>query len=302
MKSYLRRIDMIVFDMDGVLIDTGKSFIATIPVTARYYVNDVLDLDTDTDWIGETETMLFKQYSGFNNDWDLTAGMVRYLLYAHKSGFDALPLSGFLDSVAEKGSGLDGIEAFLRESVDEDNLNWIYENSDYSIIQKTFQEFYAGENYCERLYGFSPEFLKGRGTVEFEIVLLDKSLVDRWGGDIGILTGRMQNETDLGLEMIGLNGLNPEYIEVTDHILPDKPHPAKMERILDRADSRNALFIGDSIDDFLTTFNFNELGKDRRLRFGLVSKDPSNFPDKAGEFTAASVNDLLEFVLWIQGK
>lgn len=302
MKSYLQLVDMIVFDMDGVLIDTGKSFIATIPVTAKYYIKEMLKLDTDVSWITEADAMRFKQYSGFNNDWDLTAGLVRYLLYSYKMKDAALSLNSFLDTVAENGKGLDGIESVLKEQVDSDTFDWIYTESDYRRIQKTFQEFYAGEEYCEQLYGFAPEFLEGRGTVKSEIILLDKTLVDRWNGKVGILTGRMRNETELGLEMVGLTNLNPDFVEVTDHVLPDKPHPAKMERILDRADSRHALFLGDSIDDFLTTYNFNNLGKDRQLRFGLVSSDPSNYPEKAGEFAASSVNDLLEFVLWIQGK
>ena len=36
MKQHIAEIDLSVFDIDGVLIDTSSSFIATIVTTTRY--------------------------------------------------------------------------------------------------------------------------------------------------------------------------------------------------------------------------------------------------------------------------
>jgi len=300
MQEYIRSTDLIVFDIDGVLIDTATSFIATIVTTAQYYINHMLNVPADLNKLSENDAMKFKQYSGFNNDWDLTAGMTAYLLFKYRNSHKPLDLDDFLTAVDGNGGGLEGIEKYIAENTDTKTYEWIYERVDYKTIQSTFQEFYAGDAYCESLYGFSPRIHSGPGSIETEVILLDKDILDRWDEKIGILTGRMKNETMLGIKMLGLEDIDLDLVEYTDHVLPDKPHPAKMERILEKAGSSAALFIGDSIDDFLTVVNYNKLDTDRQLRFGLISSDGGNFPEKAQAFRAESVNDMLSFIYLVK--
>ena len=86
-------------------------------------------------------------------------------------------------------------------------------------------------------------------------------------------------------------------VEYSDGELPDKPDPAKIARIIRNSQSVNTLFIGDSIDDYLTVLNYNKLGEPGRLKFGLVSIAKEDFPVDAQKFNAGSVNDLLGFII-----
>ncbi|MFC1553778.1 HAD family hydrolase [candidate division KSB1 bacterium] len=296
-KIISQGLDLIVFDVDGVLIDTMPSFISTIVVTTKYYINDILKISMDLSELTEDDVMLFKKYSGFNNDWNLTESMIIFNLFVYKTERIDLSLKEFLDEVDGFGGGLDGISLYLKKHCEDNVLAWISEKVESRLIRKTFREFYGGRDYCERLYGFTPDDYDGAGSVESEVILLDTGILDRWEGKVGILTGRMENETMLAIEMINSEKINTELVQFTDDILPDKPHPAKMERILDISGSVSALYVGDSIDDFLTAFNFNKLGRKNSLIFGLVTADSDSFPEEARKFQADTVNDLLEYVI-----
>ncbi|GAA4364329.1 aminotransferase class I/II-fold pyridoxal phosphate-dependent enzyme [Kangiella marina] len=62
--------ELICFDMDGVLIDTRKSYDAAITSTVRRF--------TDTS-IAQTDIERLRSQGGFNNDWVLTQALIREL-------------------------------------------------------------------------------------------------------------------------------------------------------------------------------------------------------------------------------
>lgn len=297
MERYIAGIDLIVFDIDGVLIDTMQSFITTIVITTQYYINNILRLDVDLSHLSETDAMKFKEFTGFNNDWDLTEGMITYQLFLYKSGLTNFQLADFLQEVDEAGGGLKGIYEVVKNYCNAETIAWLRDKVNRYLIRKTFQEFYGGENYCESLYGFAPQSYKCKGSVEAETILLDTGLIRRWDGAVGILTGRTKEETELALKMLQFTDIDRNLVQYSDDILPDKPHPEKIVRILHNADSNAALYIGDSIDDYLTVVNYNQRGQKRRLKFGLVAEQGDNFPDNARNLMAESVNPLFEFII-----
>jgi len=74
-------MDILIFDMDGVLIDVSKSYRKTIQRTIQIYLETCLGFARSRrGWITNEEISLFKSVGGFNNDWDLTSGLLLYLL------------------------------------------------------------------------------------------------------------------------------------------------------------------------------------------------------------------------------
>jgi len=74
-------MDVLIFDMDGVLIDVSKSYRKTIQRTVQIYLETCLGLARSRGaWITNEEISRFKSAGGFNNDWDLTSGLLLYLL------------------------------------------------------------------------------------------------------------------------------------------------------------------------------------------------------------------------------
>ena len=74
-------MDILIFDMDGVLIDVSKSYRKAIQKTVQIYMETCLGFKrTKEDWITNEDISLFKSAGGFNSDWDLTSGILLYLL------------------------------------------------------------------------------------------------------------------------------------------------------------------------------------------------------------------------------
>jgi len=61
-------MNLIVFDMDGVLIDVSQSYNLAIKKTVEFFLGRIISMDT----INE-----FKSKPGMNNDWDCTEAILR---------------------------------------------------------------------------------------------------------------------------------------------------------------------------------------------------------------------------------
>ena len=74
-------LDILVFDMDGVLIDVSDSYRKTIAKTVQIYLETCLGFKKGSaPLITEEHISSFKMAGGFNNDWDLTSGLLLFLI------------------------------------------------------------------------------------------------------------------------------------------------------------------------------------------------------------------------------
>lgn len=64
------RAELIIFDVDGVLVDVRESFHRTILATVRHFTGQK---------VARGEIQHWKSRSGFNDDWDLTHAWIRRL-------------------------------------------------------------------------------------------------------------------------------------------------------------------------------------------------------------------------------
>lgn len=62
------RVDAVLFDLDGTLVDESQSYREALRSTAQQLLNEPVTAD---------EALAIKQYPGLNNDWDATWALVR---------------------------------------------------------------------------------------------------------------------------------------------------------------------------------------------------------------------------------
>ncbi|MBD3287631.1 TIGR01548 family HAD-type hydrolase [candidate division KSB1 bacterium] len=62
------KVDAVLFDMDGVLVDVSRSYRLAIKETAEFFTGQEVNF---------SEISAFKQKGGYNNDWKLTEDLVR---------------------------------------------------------------------------------------------------------------------------------------------------------------------------------------------------------------------------------
>jgi HAD superfamily hydrolase (TIGR01548 family) len=227
-------MDLLIFDMDGVLIDVSRSYRKTIQQTIHIYLEHCLGMRANL--VSHEEISLFKSAGGFNNDWDLTSGFLLYLLSL--SGLPPCPkrtrfadvkeaisflkrkssefsppatkppqknhLPDFLEKVKGQGGGLKGVCLALKKSLD----GWVYGSGDLeqeNLVKRIFQELYLGRQFTS-CYHLTPLFYRGPGLYLKEDLLIPRRILSALRKRIrmGIASGRPRYEAELALKRFQL--------------------------------------------------------------------------------------------------
>ena len=231
-------MDILIFDMDGVLIDVSRSYRETILRTVQIYLETYLGFEKGKRGpVTKEDISLFKSAGGFNNDWDLTSGLLLYLLSI--SGFPLSPkkrkfssingvvsnlktrssnlnkniiqliqkknLPPFIRKVKLGGGGLKGVRKALKGSWE----GWVYGDGDLNqenVVKRIFQEVYLGKKFTP-CYHLPPFFHKKQGLYLREKLIIPKgilsSLEKRFR--LGIASGRPRFEAELALKRFQLS-------------------------------------------------------------------------------------------------
>jgi HAD superfamily phosphatase len=230
----MEKMDILIFDMDGVLIDVSQSYRKTIQQTIHIYLQDCLGMRANL--VSHEEISLFKTAGGFNNDWDLTAGFLLYLLSVSKipplprqkklSSLDEIVLhlrlhlsnfyqrrplclkrahfSPFLERVRASGGGLRGVRSVLSGLWD----GWVYRSGDLdqeNLVKRIFQEVYLGEKFASH-YHLQPLFYRLKGLYLREKLWVGKEILLslRKKVRLAIASGRPRFEAELALKRFNL--------------------------------------------------------------------------------------------------
>jgi HAD superfamily hydrolase (TIGR01548 family) len=230
-------MDVLIFDMDGVLIDVSKSYRKAIQQTIKIYLETCLGFErTREDWVTNEEISLLKSAGSFNSDWDVTSGLLYYLLSI--SGISPLPrrkrfssickivsylktksspfrrkatirpdkthLLSFLEKVKSAGGGLRGIRRILGSSWE----GWVYRTGDLgqeNLVERIFQEIYLGRQFPSH-YHLPRLFSREEGLYLQERLLTPRKILSslRKKLKMGIASGRLRFEAELALKRFRL--------------------------------------------------------------------------------------------------
>ncbi len=277
----LKNIDTIVFDIDGVLVNSEKSFIETICRTVNYYFKNILKFDISKPLIEPKEVYLFKDAGGFNNDYDLTSAIIIFYLIQSRKCYiknnvilkEKTPnIKRFTSKTLRAGGGLENILDLL-ETLTPDDKRWVIKNWNKELIDRIFKEIYAGTILCKDIYGFSPTIIKSEGLTKYEKILIKKkqeTFLNNYC--LGLLTGRTKGETDILLEKLDFLNMNKKNNIYTSDDGPEKPNPHGLINISRNCNTKCGLFIGDIRDDLFTVKNFNKLFKNECKYYSCIIK------------------------------
>ncbi len=297
-------MDVLIFDMDGVLIDVSKSYRRTIQRTVQIYLQTCLGFKkSKRGIITDAEISLFKSAGGFNNDWDLTSGILLYLLsisgipplakrkrfstvqetvqYLKKRSSTAsrsiaalskrknLPL--FLEKVKSAGGGLRGIRLTLKSYWE----GWVYRSGDLdreNVVERIFQEAYLGRMFTSR-YRLPRLFYRGQGYYLREKLMIPRRILSILLEKLrlGIASGRPRFEAELALKRFRLLPYFDSVVTLED-CARSKPYPDPILKAaggIGLSDPQCA-YIGDVVDDMKAAGAAKK--KLRILAVGFVEK------------------------------
>lgn len=283
------RVDAVVLDIDGVLVDVADSY--------RRAIIETLDRLYD-ETISRDDIQRFKDAGGFNNDWELTDAGALYVL-ARRSGL-SLDLDAFADRIESRGGGLDAAMAVLDDELDE-TVHAVYDAWDPDRIRTVFQQLYLGDDLYRELEDEDPDpDVDAPGYINDETVLIDPDTIDTLTTRfrVGVLTGRPAAEAAIALDRVGL--AIPEGRRITmDHSTPGKPDPAPLVALADRLDATAVAFAGDTLDDVSTAVNATHADSTREyygvgvLTGGLTGETGRHkFESTGAAAIVETVNDL----------
>jgi HAD superfamily phosphatase len=176
---------LIIFDVDGVLVDVRGSFHKSILDTVSFFTGKRPAYAEIHDW---------KNRSGYNDDWRLTT-----------------------DWVASLGPPVP-----------------------YEVVKARFQKFYWG----------TPA---KPGNVARERWLIAHKRLERWSkrAELALFTGRTRRELRHTLHGTDANRIFRRSVTMDD-VKKGKPDPEGLRLLLNGAPKRDALYLGDNIDDALS--------------------------------------------------
>ena len=266
-----RRLDSALFDVDGVLIDTRRSYRLAVMHGSERLVRVANGLtQAPSPMVAQRDIAAFKLAGGFNSDWDATQ-LFAALWTARLREWRGQPeASVTVDDWAARASdaaraGVGGV-TWLRATFpataipNDETARWAHD------------EFYWGATLVRELYGHEPVFApEAEGFVHNEELLLGAELLptlrDLGIARFGLITGRVGPEVDWALRRLaGSCGLSegappagaPWYDDphgrspfacVVPATLYAKPDPRALAHAVRRLEASAALYVGDTADD-----------------------------------------------------
>jgi HAD superfamily hydrolase (TIGR01548 family) len=226
-------VKIVIFDIDGVLIDVSKSYRETIKKTAAIYVKSVLGLKGDEKLlVSDDDIVTFKEIGGLNNDWDVTAGLLCYFItllegeepedFHTMDSMDEVvsflkknrnrirgglreilekkDISGFAKHVRSLGRGLEAIKKALNSG----KTRFIFGTGDLevdNVVKRIFQEVYLGSHF-KTIHHVTPLFYSRAGFSQRERLLVKRDSLSILSKRVkmGIASGRPKAEAILGLK------------------------------------------------------------------------------------------------------
>lgn len=252
---------MIIFDMDGVLVDVSLSYRDTARKTALIFFSLCKGANMLPDPLFDLKELSFvKQSGGLNNDWDLSHKIITLLMskvhylseesvaLSDRKNLDVSALADFLHShqnplqilwqeASEKRSSL--ADYYYKGDVGSGN-----------IIKQIFQEIYLGKRLFEETYKFLPQYHIGDGYILREKLFLTRDMLESLAIDTNILaiaTGRPRAEATWPLEKHNLNFFKAVLTlndclkreKEGEKISYSKPHPFMLDAIVEQFPSAN---------------------------------------------------------------
>jgi phosphoglycolate phosphatase-like HAD superfamily hydrolase len=278
--------NLIVFDMDGVIMDVSASYRDVVRQTAKLFFRPAPKSENLPEPFFELSDLAeVKQSGGLNNDWDLTFVVINLLFTLvdnlkvdqsrspwdrYRQTMRQCDVSRLTDFLASTDNPL---KSLLNQWGKPANsfIAGLYEGDVGSgnIIKQIFQEIYLGSGLFKSTYQIEPEIYREEGYILREKLLLDRSILKELSQEnlLAIATGRPRSEAEYPLQHYQLRQFFPVVLTLDDcnseekRILAQegrtvslsKPDPFMLDAIAEGHGNvvNNFFYIGDMPDDML---------------------------------------------------
>lgn len=278
--------NLIVFDMDGVIIDVSGSYRDAVRQTARLFFQGAALWERLPDPLFSLADLArVKQGGGLNNDWDLTFLVINLLLTRVNGLIDLRnsdPWTRYRKAI--KGCDVSDLCRFLRSEKrpistlmkekgmpENEFIAGLYTGDVGSgnVIKQIFQEIYLGKDLFKSTYGIPAKVACDEGLISREKLLIDRQTLEHLSRNnvLAIATGRPGAEADYPLDFFNIRAMFTTVFSLDDCLGEEqnlfeqekitvslsKPNPYMLDAI-QAAQNQNFskfYYVGDMPDDML---------------------------------------------------
>lgn len=244
----------VVFDVDGVLVDTESSYGEAVVRTVRWLLVHEADLADDGPPIDRALARLWKREGSWNNDWDLAYGMYCWLIACEGA-----------TTSERRGSAGDPAAAARLPMAELERRAGARRRLGWEDVRGVFAEIYEGTEGAVARYGVRPRVGQERGLKHDERILLEPGFIEELaelGLDrVGIVTGRNLAEWEDVRARLPL----PLDVAVATDDDGRKPDTAPLRKVLGELRPRAFVAVGDTLDDVRMVQRWNETAEGERV-------------------------------------
>jgi len=277
---------LIVFDMDGVIIDVSRSYREAVRMAARLFFKGAASWENLPDPLFSLADLArIKQSGGLNNDWDLTFLIINLLFTRVQKSTryrDSNPWTSYNKTI--KRCDVADLARFLMEKsnplstlldkngkISNDFITSLYTGDVGSgnIIKQMFQEIYLGKVLFESTYHVEAKVFHEKGLIDQETLLIDPSSLEHLSQHhiLAIATGRPRIEADYPLHLFNLKKYFTYILTLDDCIQEEqkrfkkdrktvclsKPNPFMLDAIATALKNKVSeyYYVGDMPDDMM---------------------------------------------------
>ena len=291
--------NLIVFDMDGVIVDVSESYRDTVRQTARLFFKGAPGWDRLPDPLFSLSDLAgVKQSGGLNNDWALTYHVLDLLMtrvhvpdlsnetdpwLLREQTLHGCGLDNLIDFLTSHGSPLEHLQQegqkrhsyFVQKMSSNDVGNG-------NVIKQIFQEVYLGRNLFMATYKLPANTDTGAGLITREKLLIEPAAFQtlRAGNLLALATGRPGAEAEYALDHFEIRAYFSSVFSLDDCLREEsrilekehktislsKPHPYMLDAIAEihAHETSQRYYIGDMPDDMLaanrSTYGYTGIG------------------------------------------
>jgi len=289
-----KKKNLIVFDMDGVIVDVSESYREAVRQTARLFFRGAPGWDSLPEPLFPlSDLAVIKQSGGLNNDWALTYHVLDLLMtqvqvpdlsdetdpwLLHDKTLQGCDLERLVDFLASHASPLENLQQKSRKH--HSHLIQKMSSNDVgsgNVIKQIFQEIYLGRKLFKTTYNLPANTDPGEGLITRETLLITPAVFQSlaMGNLLALATGRPQAEADYALDHFEIRPYFSSIFSLDDCIRKEisirkkehktvslsKPHPFMLDAIaqIHAHEALQRYYIGDMPDDMLAA-NRSEYG------------------------------------------
>jgi phosphoglycolate phosphatase-like HAD superfamily hydrolase len=268
LKSFVA--DCALFDVDGVIVDTRKSYNIAIRKTVDFIIKYVTGRSNLNGLVNQEIILKFRYTGGFNNDTDTSYAISLAALTNPYKKNNVNQMRKFISYIASNANedGIISVERFLSSlsssSFYNNNTNILKlkELLAYpgpvgkSIVTTVFDEVFYGPELFKKRHGFEPKYYFGKPLIEKDKLVVTRTTInaisDIFNGNIAIVSGRGKLATEYSLGSIfNIFNQNASVFLEDENREYSKPNPYAIKKAMDIMGAKTAIYVGDSKEDLL---------------------------------------------------